>query len=98
MFGVEAFPAAAFFVLLFLTPDSPRWLVARGPARRGAAVLRTLGTDTDSVETEISEIQASLDLASPQPGASRFSDEDIAGRSCWRWRSPCSTSFRASTR
>ncbi|NWG13856.1 MAG: MFS transporter, partial [Acidobacteria bacterium] len=30
MFGVMALPSALFFLLLFFTPQSPRWLVARG--------------------------------------------------------------------
>jgi sugar porter (SP) family MFS transporter len=63
MFGVEAFPAAAFFFLLFLTPLSPRWLVAQSRVDEARAVLARLGTDTESVEDEIREIQASLDLA-----------------------------------
>ncbi len=62
MFGVEAFPAAAFFFLLFLTPGSPRWLVSQGRVEAARAVLSRLGTDTGSVETEIREIQASMDL------------------------------------
>jgi SP family xylose:H+ symportor-like MFS transporter len=62
MFGVEAFPAAAFFALLFLTPPSPRWLVARGRASEARTVLARLGTDEGSVEGEIGAIQASLDL------------------------------------
>ena len=37
MFGVEARPAALFFLLLFTTPESPRWLVAAGRGRRGRA-------------------------------------------------------------
>jgi SP family xylose:H+ symportor-like MFS transporter len=62
MFGVEALPAAAFFGLLFLTPPSPRWLVARGRANEARAVLARLGTDEGSVEGEIAAIQASLDI------------------------------------
>ncbi len=62
MFGVEAFPAAAFFGLLFLTPRSPRWLVSRGRVQEATRVLATLGTDTGSVEEEIQAIQTSLDL------------------------------------
>jgi sugar porter (SP) family MFS transporter len=63
MFGVEAFPAAAFFLLLFLTPRTPRWLCSQNRVDEARAVLERLGTDTDNVEEEIKEIQASLDLA-----------------------------------
>jgi SP family xylose:H+ symportor-like MFS transporter len=62
MFGVEAFPAALFFLLLFLTPRSPRWLIARGHADEAASVLARLGTDSGSVADEVREIQRSLDL------------------------------------
>ena len=62
MFGVMAAPSAVFFALLFLTPQSPRWLVARGRVAEARAVFEKCGTDTGSVEEEIREIQASLDL------------------------------------
>lgn len=63
MFGVEAVPAALFFALLFLVPDSPRWLVAQGLSDQAAAILGRLGTDTGNVQEEITEIRRSLDLA-----------------------------------
>jgi len=60
MFGVEAFPALLFFILLFLIPLSPRWLVARGRTGLASRVLEKCGTDNMSVEAEIEEIKASL--------------------------------------
>ena len=60
MFGVEAFPAAAFFLLLFANPFSPRWLVAQRRTDEAQDVLTRLGAD--NVADEISAIQASLDL------------------------------------
>jgi SP family xylose:H+ symportor-like MFS transporter len=62
MFGVQAFPALVFFLLLFFTPQSPRWLVARGRAGEAREVLEKCGTDTGSVDDEIREIQNSLDV------------------------------------
>jgi sugar porter (SP) family MFS transporter len=60
MFGVEAFPAAAFFVLLFFTPRSPRWLVARGLLDESRVVLEKVGTDTGNVDEEVEAIRQSL--------------------------------------
>jgi len=62
MFGVEAFPAMAFLLLLGLTKPSPRWLVSQRRVDEARDVLGKLGTDTDGVEEEIEEIQKSLDL------------------------------------
>ena len=62
MFGVEAFPAAAFFFLLFLNPLSPRWLVAKQRLEEARQVLDTCGTDTGNIDEEIKEIQLSLDI------------------------------------
>jgi MFS transporter, SP family, xylose:H+ symportor len=61
MFGIQAIPSALFYVLMFLTPDTPRWLVARGRLDEARSVLSTLGTDTNGVEKEIQEILGSLD-------------------------------------
>jgi sugar porter (SP) family MFS transporter len=62
MFGVEAFPAAAFLGLLFLTPHSPRWLVARGRSAEAREVLVRVGTAPEQVDAEVASIRASLDL------------------------------------
>lgn len=61
MFGIETAPAAAFFALLFATPHSPRWLVARGRTEEARAILTRLGTDAGGVEAEVAAIAASID-------------------------------------
>ncbi len=63
MFAVEALPAAVFFLLLWITPRSPRWLVGQGLTDEARRVLGIVGTDSNSVDDEIEEIQASLDLS-----------------------------------
>ena len=56
--GVQAVPAAAFFVLLFLIPRSPRWLVMKGGEGEAAKVLHSLGTL--NVPAQIAAIRESL--------------------------------------
>lgn len=63
MFGVMAAPSMLFFLLIFFTPQSPRWLVARGRLEEARTVLQRCGSDTGSIEDEIQEIQHSMDLA-----------------------------------
>ena len=64
MFGMEAFPAAAYFLLLFFTPRSPRWLVAKGRDKEARHVLELVGVDESvgSVDSELAEIRKSVDL------------------------------------
>ncbi len=60
MFGIVAFPAAAFFVLLYFIPRSPRWLVSRGLMDEARSVLDRVGTDTGNVDEELKAIRQSL--------------------------------------
>jgi MFS transporter, SP family, arabinose:H+ symporter len=43
MFWGAAFPAAAFFILMFLIPESPRWLSMRGRIEQAASILGKIG-------------------------------------------------------
>ncbi len=58
MLGVEAFPAALFFVLLFFIPESPRWLVGKNRTAEAQSILQKIGEP--NVEEELAEIQQSL--------------------------------------
>ena len=62
MFGVMAAPSAAFFLLLFLTPQSPRWLIALGRLEEARGVLEMCGTEPGALDQEVADIRASLDV------------------------------------
>lgn len=61
MFGIETLPAALFFILLFTTVKSPRWLMQRGFLEQAEKVLASLQTNKEKVSEEINNIKASLD-------------------------------------
>ncbi|MCL5028193.1 MAG: sugar porter family MFS transporter [Bacteroidetes bacterium] len=58
MFGVMTIPAAIFFLLLFLVPESPRWLVKKNLVDKARDVLQKVGAT--NVESELSDIVNSL--------------------------------------
>ncbi len=59
MFGVEFIPAIFFTVILFLIPESPRWLVKQGSVEKAQKILdKLMGEKQASIEIE--EIRSSL--------------------------------------
>jgi len=58
--GVSAMPAALFFLMLFLIPRSPRWLVEKGRTVEARAVLEAIGEE--NVDAELHEIIAAAQL------------------------------------
>lgn len=60
MFLSGAIPAGLFLILLFLVPETPRYLMLKGDESRARAVLAKLVTPEEG-EVELAEIRASLD-------------------------------------
>lgn len=55
MLSLEAVPALFYFGLLFLVPESPRWLAMQGEKEKAISVLRKF-RDTDSAEEELGQL------------------------------------------
>jgi len=59
MFGAEAVPALLFFFLMFLVPESPRWLVKNGRSEAAEKVLARVGGPGFAAKA-MGEIRATL--------------------------------------
>jgi SP family xylose:H+ symportor-like MFS transporter len=59
MFASGAVPALGFLLLLFLVPETPRYLMLKGNEAGARAVLNKLGSPVEA-EQEMTEIRASL--------------------------------------
>jgi MFS transporter, SP family, arabinose:H+ symporter len=74
--GVAAIPAAAFLVMLFSIPRSPRWLVSKQRVDEARDVLRLMGQE--DYEKELHQIVESID-------ADNVEDERLF---IWKYRLP----------
>jgi sugar porter (SP) family MFS transporter len=59
MLGTSFIPAFSFLLLLFLVPESPRWLVLKGEAAKASAILQRIMSQEQSLE-EIEDIKSNL--------------------------------------
>ncbi|NVK56422.1 MAG: sugar porter family MFS transporter [Alteromonadaceae bacterium] len=64
MLGLELVPAILFFALLFIIPESPRWLITSGKTEKGIKVLNRLFPGQNAQHL-VSEIQAQSDTNLP---------------------------------
>jgi MFS transporter, SP family, arabinose:H+ symporter len=71
MFGAEAVPALLFFALMFIVPESPRWLVKNGRAAEAETVLARVGGPGFAAEA-LGEIRGTLSAG--EIGRVRFRD------------------------
>lgn len=59
MLGVQAVPSILFFILVFIVPESPRWLMKQGRNEEVASVLQQIGEK--DVQGAMTQIRASLE-------------------------------------
>lgn len=67
MFAVEAVPAAVFFLLLFLVPESPRWLMSVGRNEQAREVIGRLSADEEEARFQREEIEEELSKEENSP-------------------------------
>ncbi|MCX6134279.1 MAG: sugar porter family MFS transporter [Ignavibacteriales bacterium] len=60
MFASGAIPSAIFLILLFLVPESPRWLIEKGLKEKARGILAQIGGSTYA-DSEARSIEATLD-------------------------------------
>jgi len=60
MLGVGGIPAVAYFFLLFIVPESPRFLIKKNKSTEARAILERIGTR--NIDQLVSEIQQSMHL------------------------------------
>jgi len=59
MFFIETIPALIFFLLIFLIPESPRWLVVKNRESRAKDILTNIG-GADAASRSIADVKESL--------------------------------------
>jgi len=60
MLGVETLPAVMFFAILFLIPESPRWLIVRGREKAATDIFSKIYNDASVVGFQIDETKQML--------------------------------------
>lgn len=61
MFSTEMLPSGLFIMLLFLIPESPRWLIKNGQHEKGYSILEKVSGELIA-KTELAEIKEAVNL------------------------------------
>ena len=62
MLGAETLPALLFFIVIFLIPESPRWLIVKQKKEKAADIFSKIFTTKEEVEFQIAETEKVLQL------------------------------------
>jgi sugar porter (SP) family MFS transporter len=71
MLGIQVIPSAIFFCLIFIIPESPRWLVIKKNESKAKTLLKKFGSD--DAEQELTDIKESLQSSQKVHGEKLFS-------------------------
>lgn len=58
MFGAEAIPALMFLLIIFLIPESPRWLVVNNKEPKAEKILMRIFRDAGDVKYQVDDIKS----------------------------------------
>ncbi len=59
MLGLETVPALLFFIVIFLLPESPRWLIVRGHSDRAKHIFGRIYTREADADRQVDEVAQS---------------------------------------
>jgi sugar porter (SP) family MFS transporter len=63
MFGMEAVPAFAFFIILFFIPESPRWLIVHHNEDSASKVFSHIYISTEEVKHQVEDTKSTISSA-----------------------------------
>ncbi len=60
MLGLETIPALLFFAVIFMLPESPRWLIVNGKADKAVTTFNKIYVEQSDSEQQVEEVKQSV--------------------------------------